>query len=102
MSEYFIKGTVSVRIGVDKNSNEIYLTPSSGFLTPEDAPRAIAFPFKSDELKALLGKVENKRVLCKADNGLLQYLITISIQQKPVQLHVDENWQIIGFEFPSP
>ena len=95
MSHYFIRGTI--KVCVLEGDKTIRITPGTGFLTPEETPRAIAFPVKADASNetpkiAMLFKLTEKELLCDATEIIeyLSALITSASQQKNVELHLIE------------
>lgn len=105
MKEYFIKGTISFEVklnGDSKIKSKIKIVPKEGFLSPEENQKAIAFPVLEDT-KALLKELKNKSIeLNIKDKDSFAHLLALSaVQQKLVEIRLDENWEILGFIFPA-
>ncbi len=106
-TSYMIRGTISVY--VNGKQPEIWIIPSTGFLTP-DKQKVIAFPVPSSKGKTnskaeFIGSANDKQFKFKAkchirDN--IPALLAAAAQQKPLELRLDPNLKIVGFVFPAP
>lgn len=109
---YFVRGTFSVRI--KGKELEMWLTPSTGFLTP-DKKSLIAFPVASSK-----GKTGGKAKLIRSANASqfklkatrhvrdhLPGLLAVATQQGTIELRLKEftkrrRNRITGFVLPAP
>lgn len=103
--KYFIKGTITFDICIDKTN--ISIKPSASFMSPEQKERAIAYPVKPSEGKALLIELdENKSFKLEIEVSMKEYLpalATIACQQKQVELKLSADGKtVVGFVFPTP
>lgn len=119
--KYFIRGTITIR--VDESKWHIGITPCIEFLTPDKPYKAIAYPNPLENTTAKLIELANeKSVECDANEieKYLPALLSISAQQKPIELHLiqtkeetkeeapsitepkESSWKIVGFVYPVP